>query len=292
MIKIFNKILPSSKLKNDIHIQYNKIDSMKPISLLGMSLISPIRKQILKKRKSHITIEKSNKKLSLIVPYRHREEHLEKFIPYMKNYLTKQNINYEIIIVEQADTQPFNRAKLMNIGVLNAAKDSEYFIFHDVDLLPINIDYSYCNHTKKLFAFIDDKQFGETIFGGATLVPKEIFYDINGFSNNYWQWGKEDDDFLFRHLLKGYIPLFDSKGKFRSLPHEDSMTRDNNGNYSDNKNVLTKNKNLYKANKKYFSNFKRGFLKQNDDGISSVNNYTIKGIKENNRYKTVYVLLK
>jgi len=40
-------------------------------------------------------------KLSVIVPYRNREAHLNTFIPAIKKKLKKDKIDYELIIVEQ-----------------------------------------------------------------------------------------------------------------------------------------------------------------------------------------------
>ena len=36
------------------------------------------------------------------------------------------------------------------------------------------------------------------LFGAATLVPKDMFESVNGYSNMYYGWGAEDDDFLRR----------------------------------------------------------------------------------------------
>jgi len=294
-MKLLNKLLPSSKLNQDIHIHYNKLDNIEPISLRELSLIKPIKNQLIKlytNKKVHIERDNS-KKLSLIIPYRKREEHLKEFIPFMHSYLQKQKIDYEIIIVTQDDEMPFNRAKLMNIGAKYSREESDYFIFHDVDLLPQNINYNFCNHTQRLFTYIEDngsnKEYAQQIFGGVTLVPKKLFYEINGFSNNYWQWGKEDDDFLMRHLFKGLTPLVDTKGKLKALKHPKSLTRDNKGNYTENKKILHKNKKLYKKNKKLFSNFKRGLTEQEQDGINNIHNYTIIEETSINRIKTILV---
>jgi len=294
-MKFLNKFRQSSKLSKDIDFIYNSIDNLKPISIQYISLIAPIKKNILnfRDKNKNIIIEKKNKKMSLIVPYRHRKEHLDKFLPYINSYLKKQNIEYEIIVVEQLDNKSFNKAKLMNIGALNSSKDSDYFVFHDVDLLPENIDYNYTNHTQKLFTYIKEnneyKKYGEMIFGGAILIPINIFFDINGFSNQYWQWGKEDDDFFMRNLIKGYVPLINTEGKFIALPHEPSLNRASDGSYVKNKVILKENKKLYQSNRKYFSNFKRGFINQNNDGYSTLKNYKIKSIIEQNFVKTIAV---
>ena len=45
-------------------------------------------------RKNKITMEK----LAVVVPYRDREEHLEKFIPHMEKTLSDEGISFKILI--------------------------------------------------------------------------------------------------------------------------------------------------------------------------------------------------
>ena len=40
---------------------------------------------------------------------------------------------------------------------------------------------------------------GPTYFGGVSILSSSDFIRINGFSNEYWGWGAEDDD-LYRRL--------------------------------------------------------------------------------------------
>ena len=54
-MKLLNKLLPSSKLNQDIHIHYNKLDNIEPISLRELSLIKPIKINLL----NFIPIKKS-----------------------------------------------------------------------------------------------------------------------------------------------------------------------------------------------------------------------------------------
>jgi len=138
-------------------------------------------------------------KLGIIVPYRKRPGHLRKFRQSIKSYLKDQD--YELIVVEQNDDLPFNRGKLLNIGFKVALrKQCDYVVFHDVDMLPVDVDYSYSDVPIHLATnFTNSKrEIFKTYFGGVTMFPSGLFKKVNGFSNEYWGWGFEDDDLLMR----------------------------------------------------------------------------------------------
>ena len=103
--------------------------------------------------------------------------------------------------IEQTDTLPFNRGKLLNVGFLEALKKRcDYVVFHDVDMLPLRVDYSPSDvplHLATLFKGGNQEVF-DTYFGGVTMFPIDAFKKINGYSNEYWGWGFEDDDVLLR----------------------------------------------------------------------------------------------
>lgn len=144
-------------------------------------------------------------KLGIIVPYRNRINHLEEFKKSTTNYLNNKGYtNYVIIIVEQDNAKLFNRGMLLNIGFKEAKKlRCDYVVFHDVDMLPIDVDYSYSDTPIHLAT--DNIPF-KSYFGGITLFPSELFEKINGFSNLYWGWGFEDDDLRYR-CVKNNIPF-------------------------------------------------------------------------------------
>lgn len=158
--------------------------------------------------------------LSIIVPYRSRETHLKEFIPFMEAFLLGEEIPFEILIIEQSEDKQFNRAKLLNVGF--AESKSDYFAFHDVDMLPLDSDYSYPDGPTHLASQVE--QFGWSLpydgyFGGVTLFDRNNFLKINGFANEYWGWGAEDDDLIHRCLVKG-IPTYRKECKYKSLSHE------------------------------------------------------------------------
>ena len=61
----------------------------------------------------------------------------------MHPFLTKQQINYAIYVIEPVENVIFNRGLLMNIGFNEVMKDQNKtglkyncMIFHDVDMIP------------------------------------------------------------------------------------------------------------------------------------------------------------
>lgn len=151
-----------------------------------------------------------SKKLGVIVPYRDRYHHLVTFKKHIKSFLNDKGIDYELIVVEQDDAKNFNRGKLLNIGFIYAKKlKCDYVVFHDVDMIPVDVDYSYSDcpiHLATNF-IVTDINFNRIVFdeyfGGVTLFSIDDFELINGYSNEYWGWGYEDDDLLYRCKING-----------------------------------------------------------------------------------------
>ncbi len=142
-------------------------------------------------------------KLGVIVPYRNRPEQLQAFKKYISDYLYSKKIHHEVIVVEQKDDNPFNRGLLLNWGCRKAEwTGCDYVVFHDVDMLPIDVDYTYSDTPLHLVTDTGDEELNSNLFydyfGGVTLFPLETFKKINGFSNDYWGWGFEDDDLFLR----------------------------------------------------------------------------------------------
>ena len=165
-------------------------------------------------KENRISRKKITHKLGIIVPYRDREQQLKRFLSHMKEYI--KDIDYEIFIIEQADDKPFNRGKLLNAGYKYALnKGCDYFVFHDVDMLPEDVDYSYSDKPLHLATHLQEHDYETTFFdyfGGVTMFNKEDFESINGFSNEYWGWGFEDDDLLIRCVEKNINLDFDVNG--------------------------------------------------------------------------------
>jgi hypothetical protein len=144
-------------------------------------------------------------KLAVIVPFRNRHEHLNDFKIAITEYLTERGYNFELIIIEQDNAKLFNRGMLLNIGFTYAQKlKCNYVVFHDVDMIPLAVDYSYTPYPVHLATkFTEHRELFDQYFGGVTLFPIEDFIKVDGYSNKYWGWGYEDDDLLYRCIKKG-----------------------------------------------------------------------------------------
>ncbi|XP_078012723.1 beta-1,4-galactosyltransferase 2 isoform X2 [Phascolarctos cinereus] len=147
--------------------------------------------------------------VAIIIPFRHREHHLRYWLHYLHPILRRQRLRYGIYVISQHGEDTFNRAKLLNVGFLEALKEDpayDCFIFSDVDLVPMDDRNLYrCGEQPRHFAIAMDK-FGFRLpyagyFGGVSGLSKAQFLKINGFPNEYWGWGGEDDD-IFNRFTK------------------------------------------------------------------------------------------
>jgi GT2 family glycosyltransferase len=197
-------------------------------------------------------------KLAIIIPYRNRKEHLKAFLHFLPKKINVDD--YLIIVVEQSDDKAFNRAKLINTG-FNFIKDKvDYICFHDVDMIPVKADYSYSDiplHMASNCSQFDYKLPYNNYYGGVNLMSNENFIKINGFSNDYWGWGVEDDDLLARVMKSGY-GIKRRTGYYYSLPHK--------------KNPSNRPENLKKYNSKY------NYL---EDGLSNLEYKLLEEVKLN-----------
>ena len=168
-------------------------------------------------------ISNKNAKTLIIVPFRDnkfqdRKGQLNKFIKYWKNK------DITIYIMEQTeDNRKFNRGQLLNMGIkYGLEKGFNNFVLHDVDLLPDNdlLEYYYYYSDIPVHIAADwDKYTFSEFFGGITMLNDKLLEKTNGFPNNMWGWGGEDDVLYNRcakHINKIYIP---NKGKVDEMKH-------------------------------------------------------------------------
>jgi hypothetical protein len=158
-------------------------------------------------------------KVAVIVPFRDldiaqkRQEHLNIFIPSLSCFLENTEHPFCIYIVEQSnDNRKFNRGKLLNIGFEAAVEDGcDVFVFHDVDLIPsqeLAQWYTTIPQQPAHVARVWNRYAGNpSYFGGVVAFSCEQFRNINGFPNNFWGWGGEDDEMMLRVQACKYKPI-------------------------------------------------------------------------------------
>ncbi|XP_037128079.1 beta-1,4-galactosyltransferase 3-like [Syngnathus acus] len=150
-------------------------------------------------------------RVAIVVPYRKRAMHLRALLCHLHPFLQRQQIHYRIYVVEQWGDGTFNKGKLLNAGVREVLRDEDWscIVIHDVDLLAENDRNLYtcdkCNPTHLAVA-IDKFHYRlpyRHYFGGVVAVTPDQYRKMNGFSNQYWGWGREDDDLWQRVALAG-----------------------------------------------------------------------------------------
>lgn len=170
-------------------------------------------------------------RIAVIIPYRKRSQNLLRFLAHMHPFIYKQQIYYTFYVIEQFGNDLFNRGKLLNIGYTHALQDANYdcLIFHDVDLLPEDDRNPYhCEFNPKHMSVIIDTLDPydlcyPTFIGGAFAIKGSHFKEVNGFSNLFWGWGGEDDEFYQRlkyYHLNQIIRYSKTVARYKSLPHK------------------------------------------------------------------------
>ncbi|XP_012711762.2 beta-1,4-galactosyltransferase 1 [Fundulus heteroclitus] len=176
-------------------------------------------------------------KVAIIIPFRKRDEHLKFWLYYLHPILQRQQLDYGVYVINQDGDEIFNRAKLLNVGYMEALKEYDYncFVFSDVDLIPMDDRNTYRCFSQPRHLSVSMDKFGFRLpynqyFGGVSSMSKEQYLKINGFPNNYWGWGGEDDDIYNRLASKGMSisrPSGDV-GKCRMIRHNRDKQNDPN----------------------------------------------------------------
>ncbi|KAH0541205.1 beta-1,4-galactosyltransferase 1-like [Cotesia glomerata] len=149
--------------------------------------------------------------VAIILPYRNRKQQLDIFMNYIHPFLQQQNLDYRIFVIEQSPLTEFNRAKLFNVGFKEATKINDFhcFIFQDIDLIPQNPNniYACTKMPRHMSSSVNTFRYNlpyTGLFGGAISLTRKQFEKVNGFSNIFYGWGGEDDDFYRRLQSRGF----------------------------------------------------------------------------------------
>lgn len=166
----------------------------------------------------------TGKTVVVIIPFRDRESHLEKFKPYWRSFAKNAQVQrWEIYVVEQFDSMAFNRGWNFNVGLAIASAQTaaspdvtesmrvEFAcaVIQDIDYLPEDkVDYAECSVPTQLSAEIDRYDWKVPYLqsaGGIVGMSLHDWRTINGFGNDYFGWGGEDDELFHRLRLNGLL---------------------------------------------------------------------------------------
>ena len=147
-----------------------------------------------------------------IVSYRARPPHeirkgqLQRMIKSITESFTGYSKKFKIIVVEQNNDLPFNRALLKNIGFLECEKkyhtskvylhiNADYYIDTSKDF-PKELEEFDGNGVLDIYSIDKDDTSG--YIGGCCCFNSDTFKKVNGFPNNLHGWGGCDIAFRYR----------------------------------------------------------------------------------------------
>ena len=186
-----------------------------------------INKNLIPELQSLVKQPMNNMYMNIIIAYRNtpdnsRKEQLKKFKEQM-NIIFKDQTNMRIYIIEQEGTRrdyallpeliqqsnsemaKFNLGILKNIGFSIASRDMKghkqaYYVLSDVDMLPsVNLIKDYLTypetpiHLGNKGTRYNKDGADQSFLGGVLSVSSTDFENANGYPNNFWGWGGEDN---------------------------------------------------------------------------------------------------
>ena len=256
-----------SRHAQSIEPMYIKID--KPIDKKIFSLNQP--KVELKIDKP---TDKKTKKIDIIVPFRDRHKHFNKFKKHFNKY-SKWDIN--LYVIEQDNDKHFNRAWLLNIGIIESMKNrqADCIVTSDVDIFG-DVDYSWCDKPTQICSELDchgDAVPYHTSAGGVVQANPSDWQKINGFTNKAEGWGGEDDDLHHRFKQNNLL----TKGALRRPPKGKGVCKC----LHDDDHTKTVRSNKYNKIVSQIDRLRRGSKEWENDGLNTLKYYFDKSVDTN-----------
>jgi hypothetical protein len=234
-----------------------------------------------------------NNKIAIIIPF-YKKDATSKYIQYLDtfiqhiNQMFNRSDNISIYVIEQTNkNSKINRGILLNLGFQQAyIDDCTSFIFHDVDLLPsFNLKDLYLAypHNPLHIGFLWKRYEYQTYFGGINVFSADDYMAINGFPNNFYGWGGEDDAVRARlsaNKIKVNIPDSYPSSATKQCLLENTYSIQDLENYT----ITEKLKELNDNNLKLAQNLKISYLEE-DKTIWKYNGvFNLKKNLKNKRY--------
>ncbi len=211
-------------------------------------------------------IDKTFLNIAYLIPFRNRYQHLEETITYLNNYIQYNNLDADIWIIEQDQFGNWNKGATCNIGFDILKNFYQYFVFNDADTYPqltTNFIYPNKNEINHIYGY-------DHCLGGVFSCNKDTFIKVNGFNNNFFNWGREDRDLEDRckkHNVNinrsNHIKLNNQNTQIQM----NQLSHENKYNYW---NFKEKNSDFYKSRELYYFNQIEHFKKNYKNGLSSL----------------------
>jgi len=174
-----------------------------------------------------------------------RDEQLNKILLEMSKLIKDADcpdcyIKYFLLVSEQIAPQKyFNRGQLLNIGLKYFEENighATHLILHDVDIIPDKKMFAEYTSNIPSYSLMPTsseeyiKAYGSFILftGSAVYLTKpEIFIRANGYPNNFWGWGGEDNELHKRYEKNGHMLVHNkNNGSFTSTDKQRNSNAD------------------------------------------------------------------
>jgi hypothetical protein len=165
--------------------------------------------------------------VAIVVPHRNRLDHLHRFFAHLMA-LDARGFELDVYVIDQDDRAKFNRGLMLNIGfgIAHALRKYRRFIFHDVDSYPDQTMYDYYfAYLEKAMHFASPalgyKYHYDQFMGGVAGMSERDFKRVNGFPNDFFGWGGEDNAFRVRCAQARIAVFRPSTGAYDTPEHAD-----------------------------------------------------------------------
>ncbi|XP_048738196.1 beta-1,4-N-acetylgalactosaminyltransferase bre-4-like isoform X2 [Ostrea edulis] len=147
-------------------------------------------------------------RIAIVIPYRDREIHLKLLLLNLIPKLRRQLTDFTIYVIEQAETEDFNRGMMRNIGFVEAKKRFPYdcYVFNDVDTIiedDRNLMKCGTDFARHLVSGVRRYNYSlpyRGLLGGVIALTDTQMTTLNGYSNMFFVWGGEDDNLFDRFV--------------------------------------------------------------------------------------------
>lgn len=126
--------------------------------------------------------------IAILIPHRDREKQLELTVNKISKYIRDKNLDADLWVCQQDKFGSWNKGCLLNISFSCINNYYDFFIINDCDTyLENNIDFNLPTKNEILHLY----GYGYCL-GGIFCFHKSVFKKINGYNNNFFNWGRED----------------------------------------------------------------------------------------------------